>query len=160
MKKAISDLLSLEWIPFIFIPLGLFLILPSQNEIDLAREARNWKEVKAKISISKLQRGADGGQILVIEGTILSTNQRFKTSRVCFGEIGTRSKKIKYLKRFPRGAVVDVYISPLDSSNVILINSNSLSDMYLLQSIGIFLIFISLIPVIIKIIAKKKRRAK
>lgn len=76
---------------------------------------------------------------------VLDAGRRFETSRISIGEMMTREQTLRYADEFTPGRVVDVYISPRDPSTVILVNHNSLGDMYKLIAFGVALIVIAIL---------------
>lgn len=133
---------------------GLFFIIPSQFEINQATEASDWLPRRAKITHSNLmQFGGGRGQDLPhfvpdIGGVFLDTGEAFDVYRVSFAEISHKTLAERYINRFAKGSIVDVYVSPEDPEKVVLIRDVPLMWMYLLQVVGgvlmaiaIFLLF-------------------
>jgi hypothetical protein len=151
IKQTITAFLSYAWVFPVFILFGFWLVWPTLGQIRLAKEARNWEKAQAKITHSELERS--DGLRLTIKG-VLDTGRRFETSRISFGEIMTREKKLRYADEFAPGRFVDVYISPRDPSTIILVNHNSLDDMYKLITVGVSLIVIAILSLLYRV---KKR---
>jgi hypothetical protein len=154
IKQIISAFLSYAWVFPVFIILGLWIVWPTLGQIRLAKEARNWEKAQAKITHSELERS--DGLRLTIKG-VLDNGRRFETSRISIGEMMTREQTLRYAEEFTPGRFVDVYISPGDPSTVILVNHNSLDDMYKLIYVGVSLIVIAILSLLYRV---KKRLGK
>ncbi len=144
-KKALYRFLAVILIVF-----GLFFILPSQHEINQAGRAAGWIPRPAKIIHSDLRQYGGGRAHDIprytpgIRGVFLDTGREFKVYRVSFAEISHKSLAEEYVNRFAAGRTVEVYVSPEDPTKVVLIRDVSLTQMYLLEALGSFLIVIAL----------------
>ncbi|MFC1703283.1 DUF3592 domain-containing protein [Candidatus Omnitrophota bacterium] len=143
-KPALFKALSV-----ILVIIGLFLIIPSQFDINKVNEAKNWLPRKARITLSKVieLRGSSTGDrryIAEIKGVFLDNNQDFDVYRVSFGQISGQSTGKEHVKMFPVGKTVEVYVSPDDPEKVILIRDVPLTSMHTLQGIGGFLMLIAM----------------
>lgn len=128
---------------------GLFLILPSQCEIERARQASDWEPRQARITHSEVaQYGGGRAEDLPryradIRGVLLDGDRAFEIERIGFARIGTGSRVREYVRRYPVGEVVQVYVSPENPDRVVLVRDASPTPMYLLQAVGAVLIAIA-----------------
>ncbi|MGD8310669.1 MAG: DUF3592 domain-containing protein, partial [Chromatiales bacterium] len=63
-------------------------------------------------------------------------DRAFEIERIGFARIGTGSEVREYVRRYPEGEVVQVYVSPEDPDRVVLVRDASPTPMYLLQAAG------------------------
>lgn len=142
---------ALRLLAAVLTALGLFLILPSQWEIDRARQAADWEPHEARITRSEVEdmgggRAADLPRYRVdVRGLLLNEGQEFEIERIGFARIGTAAEARETLRRYPVGEVVEVYVSPQDPDRVVLIRDASPAPMYLLQAAGAALIAIAVV---------------
>lgn len=135
----------------ILVIFGLFFIIPSQHEINEAMQARDWPPAKARITHSAVLRF--GGSTVGtpdapsyradIRGVLLESGRAFALETISFGKIVTRGRVREYVGKNPVGAVVTVYVSPDDPSQVILEKEVDVTMMYLLEAIGGALLLIA-----------------
>ncbi|MGD2082481.1 MAG: DUF3592 domain-containing protein [Chromatiales bacterium] len=133
---------ALRFFAVILTAFGLFLILPSQCEIERAREAADWEPREARITHSEVARYGGGRAEdppryrADIRGVMLDSDRAFQIERIGFARIGTGSEVREYVRRYPEGEVVQVYVSPEDPDRVVLVRDASPTPMYLLQAAG------------------------
>jgi len=125
---------------------GLFFIIPSQHEINKAREGQDWRPRQAEITYSRVAqfgggRADDAPHYRAdIGGRFLDDGQEFKIEQIAFAQIDTGSMARDYVRRYPVGKVAEVFASPDDPTRVILVKGVPVTAMYLLQGLGALLV--------------------
>jgi hypothetical protein len=135
----------------ILISFGLFFIIPSQIEINRAKQAENWIPRKAKITHSNIRQFGGGRAhdiaryVPDIRGAFLDNNETFEVFRVSFAKVSNKSLAEGYVNRFSEGAIVEVYVSPTAPHKVVLIKDVSVTQMYIMEAIGGLLIALAVL---------------
>ena len=140
---------ALRLLAAVLTAVGLFLIVPSQWEIDRAREAADWEPREARITHSEVDEIGGGRAEDVpryradIRGVLLDEDRAFEIERIGFARIGTGDEVRETVRRYPVGEVVEVYVSTVYPDRVVLVRDAAPTPMYLLQGAGAALIAIA-----------------
>ena len=153
---------ALRLLAAILAAFGLFLIVPAQWEIERARQAADWEPRQARITRSEVETLGDGRAEDLpryradIRGVLLDGGPAFEIERIGFARIGTGAEVREYVRRYPVGETVEVYVSPQDPDRVVLVRDAAPTPMYLLQGAGAALIAIA---AFVLLRARRGRRA-
>lgn len=109
---------------------GLFILWFVIQETRQAIEVKSWQGKKARIISSNAFFDKSGGEDnwrLIIRGKFFDSGKEFKTSRIKFGTIkfAGKSNYEEYAARFPPGSVHNVFVSPKDATQVVLLRNES-----------------------------------
>ncbi|MEE8260415.1 MAG: DUF3592 domain-containing protein [Nitrospinaceae bacterium] len=133
----------------ICVALSLFCIIPSQFEINSAKEAMHWLPKQAEITDSRVVSSTtysdnrkSTSYRAEIKGIWVENQRPFEIERIFFAQIQDRAIVEQTVKEYPPGKVVTVFVAPDNPYRVILKKDVSLTSMYWMQAVGaIFIIF-------------------
>ena len=136
-KPALFKALAL-----IFVVLAGFFIAPSVYEIQQARQASDWTPRGAIITHAEVAQYGGGRahdpprHAIDMRGRFIATDEEFSVERIAFAQFSSVEEIRRFVKQYPPGSELVVYVSPEDATRVVLIADANITSMLYLIGLG------------------------